>query len=102
MSSVLIVMLLGVWSSSFWLDDGGSCKCDLMRKYAVDTFDAFASLVKDARTVMVQLAIGLMTLALQMLFAKKILVGDDLRLRRCWTFAASSICALGLCGRSSL
>ena len=95
-------MLLGVWSSSFWLDDGGSCRCDLMRKYAVDTFGAFAFLMKDARTVMVQLAIGLMTLALQIIVAKKILVVDDLRLRRCRTFAASSICALGLCGRSSL
>ena len=64
MSSVLVVILLGVWCSSLWIDNGGSCWFDVMREYAVNTFDAFAFCMKDARTIVVQLAIGLMTLAL--------------------------------------
>ena len=71
MSSVLVVFLLGVWfSSSLWTDNGGSCWCDVMREYAVSTFVAFAFCMKDARTIVVELAcFAFVALTLQVMFA---------------------------------
>ena len=70
-SSILVAVLLGLWfCGGRRCDNGGSCRCDVMRENAVITLGAFALGVKGARTVAMVLAGGLITLTLKVVIAE--------------------------------
>ena len=78
-SSILIAVLLGLrFRGGIRSNDGGSCKRDVMREYAVVTFVAIALAMEDARTVAVVRAVGLIELALRTDLAEELRVGDSL------------------------